>query len=424
LKLLIISYSFAPDLTPRAFRWNKIVEHLAAKGHQIDVLCSGTPNIPYEIQQGTAVRVFRVKDWLLNASSRVTPGAGFASLKSDRASTFDFTGILRKFVRAIWRSIYWPDYSMGWVIPAMLVARKLSYSGNYDWVISVSHPFSGHVVGRAAVSNSPTSKWFVDVSDPYTDMPDPSPNNFLLYSHLNKSFENGVIEGANVISVTTKATMRLYQKNFPKSLGKIHVIPPLLSLPQMIEKDPSRDKGVFKFVYVGTLYKSLRSPKFLLKCFESMCKFLPEKCMELHFYGAVNDCHEDFENLGQSNVFVHGLVSREDVVIAMAGADVLVNIGNSAEAQLASKVIEYMSMGKPILNLVSIQCDASISVLANYASKLTIFCHEHKVSPFVVEKLKEFICKPPNIDPSALEQIRAMYSSDYVAGMYSSLLER
>jgi glycosyltransferase involved in cell wall biosynthesis len=204
-------------------------------------------------------------------------------------------------------------------------------------------------------------------------------------------------------------------------------MPPLLSLPKLIGTGLVGDEKTFRIVYVGTLYKSLRSPKFLLKCFELVRKLLPEQRMELHFYGSVNDCHEDFvniENSSNSNVFVHGMVSRQDVVIAMTGANVLVNIGNDGEAQLASKVIEYMSMGKPILNLVSINCDASISVLAPYSAKLTISRGDGKVKPCAVEALKKFICKPPNIDPREVAQARTMYSSDCVAGMYSSILEK
>jgi hypothetical protein len=127
LKLLIISYSYAPDLTPRAFRWEKIVEHLATKGHQIDILCSGEPSATNEIHTEKAVRIYKVRDWLLNASSRVTPGAGVARPKSKGVWPIGIAGFIRKVVRAIWRSTYWPDYAMGWVIPAILVARRLSY---------------------------------------------------------------------------------------------------------------------------------------------------------------------------------------------------------------------------------------------------------------------------------------------------------
>jgi hypothetical protein len=50
----------------------------------------------------------------------------------------------------------------------------------------------------------------------------------------------------------------------------------------------------------------------------------------------------------------------------MKDVDVLVNIGNDSAAQLASKVIEYLALGKPVLNLVSIDRDASVAELADY----------------------------------------------------------
>ena len=76
MKLLIVTYSYSPDLTPRAFRWSAVAAQLARRGHQVHVLCSGVSKEGISVEPDNVVQVFRVKDWLLNASARVAPDAG------------------------------------------------------------------------------------------------------------------------------------------------------------------------------------------------------------------------------------------------------------------------------------------------------------------------------------------------------------
>jgi hypothetical protein len=147
----------------------------------------------------------------------------------------------------------------------------------------------------------------------------------------------------------------------------------------------------------------------------------------LHFYGSVNDCGDDFlmvPDMLNCSVLIHGLVSRHKVAQAMIGADVLVNIGNDSEAQLASKVIEYMAVGKPILNLVSIARDASISALADYPSTLTVFRSGSEPSFDVIKALGDFVLNPHPVDDLYIDLIRSQFSEDHVAGIYASILEQ
>jgi glycosyltransferase involved in cell wall biosynthesis len=425
MKLLIITYSYTPDLTPRAFRWSAVAERLAQKGHTVHVLCAaGSSSHDGRSEDGVAVH--RVKDWLLNASSRVTPGAGAVAIAPRSAVGGLLYATLRKLVRAVWRAVYWPDYACGWVIPAARTARSLCETNNYDWIISVSHPFSGHVVGMLAKAQTPQSKWFVDISDPYCLMREPSPNNRLFYAWISRAIEGRVIAGADAISVTTESTHRLYESEFPASIGKMHVIPPLLSISGLDRPSTRQVDGVIRLVFVGTLYRRLRSPKHLLACVSALKTMLPQLRLELHFYGAVNDCGDDLASCPEvirSCLFVHGMVCRENVVQAMIDADVLVNIGNDSESQLASKVIEYMAVGKPILNLVSIARDVSIGALADYPSTLTILRSGSEPDLEVIKALRDFVLNPCRVDHRVTDLVRSQFSEDRIAGIYGSILE-
>lgn len=424
VKLLIITYSFTPDLTPRAFRWSAVAAQLVQRGHQVHVLCAAFPGADVATDSD-GVTVYRVRDWLLDASARVTSGAGKARSPEAGGSAY-LRGVLRKAIRAIWRAAHWPDYACGWIIPATRVAHALCKKHEYDWIISVSHPFTGHVIGMLAKRSSPKSRWLVDISDPYSDMKEPSPNNNQIYSQLNRIVEDRVVVGAEAISVTTYSTRTLYEASFPATMGKVVVIPPLLSLPRLFPRSNRPGDGTIRLVFVGTLYKKLRSPKFLLACISALSQTLPERRLELHFYGTINDCESDLSSLPESMkslVLVHGLVSRERVAQAMIDADVLVNIGNDSESQLASKVIEYMAVGKPILNLVSVGRDAAADVLAGYPAALTIAKRSEIPSLDVVNEIRSFVLEPPQVHQSHIDTILQRYSEEYVSGLYEWILK-
>lgn len=423
MKLLIITHSYTPDLTPRAFRWSAVAAQLVARGHEVHVLCASAPG---KIEADDGVTVHRVRDWLLNASGRVAAGAKIPSTaRARRGVGTILRGALHKVVRALWRGLYWPDYACGWVIPGARAARSLCAKNRYDWIVSVSHPFTGHLIALLARPAAPSVCWFVDIGDPFSLMKEPSPNNHRLYRWINQGVEARVLAAADVISVTTLATQRLYESNFAMPSGKVRVVPPLLSLPKGRPSSWTADDVTLKFVFVGTLYRRLRSPRFLLACYAALQSALPERCMELHFYGAMNDCADELGAISgetAKTIFSHGLVSRTEVLQAMTDASVLVNIGNDSEAQLASKVIEYMAVGKPIINLTSLSADASLIALADYPAVLNLRSQMDTPSAACIENLRNFVLALPVVPADAVEAVRLRYSAEHVAGIYENLL--
>ncbi|KAF0147160.1 MAG: hypothetical protein FD187_3023, partial [bacterium] len=336
---------------------------------------------------------------------------------------------LRGGVRALWRALYWPDFACGWVIPATRAARALAAEKRFDWIVSVSHPFTGHLVGLLSDAHARGTRWFVDIGDPFHLMHEPSPNNHRLYGWLNRAVEARVVAGADALSVTTASTQQLYAAHFGLPAERIDVIPPLLSLPPAPPPTPRTGDEPLRLVFVGTLYRRLRSPRFLLACLaalqEALSESHPHRRVELHFYGTLNDCADEFAACPpavRDALVTHGMVGRAEVLQAMVDADVLVNIGNDSEAQLASKVIEYMAVGKPILNLVSFARDTSVAALAAYPAALTL-ARDAGLSPATVAALREFVLAPPAVPPAVAAAVRERYSAAQVACHYESIFD-
>lgn len=422
MKILVITYCFPPDLNPRAFRWGAVAEALRRQGHVVDVVCA-SGHAGAETQDG--VGVHRVPDWLSAVKPQEPQGTQATATQIPRGAPAALKQRLREPLRQLWRLLRWPDYAMGWVIPAVRAARRLLRNERYDWVITVSHPFTGHWVGMLALKGPAGPRWLVDIGDPFHLMPDPAPNNQTLYGRLNRWVEARLLARADAVSVTTDTTRALYEAHFPAAVSKIRVIPPLLSLPRLPEPVAPRSDGIIRLVFAGTLYRNLRSPKFLIACLEGLIAAAPALPLELHFYGAVNDCGPDLGACSvqaKARIHIHGLVGREVAARAMAEADVLVNIGNKSESQLASKVVEYMTSGRPILNLTSIDLDTSGEALGDYPT-LTIRESSAGPEPQVVDQLLEFVRNPPIVAPEYAERVRESFSTGRIAGMYESVIQ-
>ncbi|WP_332748224.1 glycosyltransferase [Hydrogenophaga sp.] len=424
MKILIITYSYTPDLTPRAFRWSALATQMVRLGHEVHVLCSARAN-GETVMQGDGVHVHRVPDWLLNASRRVTPTIASTAQPPQSTRLHRLKATLRKVARAFWRTTYWPDYACGWIIPATKAADGLCANHTFDWIVSVSHPFTGHVVGKRIQKHSGDAKWLVDISDPFHLMPEPAPNNRWLYATLNRRVEGRILEEADVICVTTESTRQMYLTNFAVPPAKIHVAPPLLSLPSLSLGESRSARHVLRLVFVGTLYRKLRNPAYMLTCFEALISTIHDRKLELHIYGAVNDCAETLAGcsaLVKDSLFVHGLVDRSTVHAAMQDADILINIGNDSATQLASKVIEYMAVGRPILNLISIDEDTSVQALRLYPATLTLKRIAHAPSQEELARLRAFALNPPRVSSDHTEMVRAQFSVEHVTSLYMAML--
>ena len=104
--------------------------------------------------------------------------------------------------------------------------------------------------------------------------------------------------------------------------------------------------------YFGVLTKGVRSPSQVLK-------FLQQTDFELHWY-TNSDSREmikqnkiDFNR----NKFFDMVTRNEALEKMLTSLHCLLSIGNLNPAQLPSKVIEYISTGKPVLHFVEIKDD-------------------------------------------------------------------
>ncbi len=439
MRILLICYSFPPAATPRAIRFGALAEFWASQGHQVDVICGWKPGQKRrEIRD--SLRVFRVggnlserlRRWLRRSEIGSQPAISSleetATPANRRHRTLNWQRPVRVCHDLTWKQLYWPDSNRLWLRPAVRAARERLDSQTYDAVISVSLPFTSHLVANRVHNEMRGATWIVDSGDPFSFLDRCRPNNWRLYHRRNVAWERKVFEAAAAVSVTCEQTAVKYRESFPEIAGKIHVIPPMTVIdaePQAEPRQVTDNDRPLRLVYTGTLYREIRNPSFLFALFAELIKSTPGRRLELHLYGLVHDCAdivEDYRRKFAGQLYVHGPVSPREARRAMRQADVLINLGNSTSYQLPSKVVDYVATGTPILNLVPIEDDSSARFLKSYPRGLTIRESGTQVSEDQLQRVERFIDSPPTIGRDELAEWIAPFSIERVSGDYLKLI--
>lgn len=427
MNILIVTHSYAPDPRPRAFRWTAIAQAWAARGFRVDVVTTGRRGGEAHDQR-SGVYVHRVGEHLMGRLTQQSSNAKTVGTADDTAMA-----CLRRGVRLIakilhdytWKNIYWPDYACPWYRPALREAKRLCGSRNYDGVITVSHPFTGHLVGLGLKKALPELRWVVDIGDPFSiDTTVPS-NNHRLYRRLNRRAEAAVLNKCDAISVTVEGCRKIFMDDFAIGPDKIRVIPPLLSLATETEEGsaPFEKNGFIDLVYLGVLYASIRRPDAVLALFAALHTQL--KNSRLHFIGDIQGCDDEFAQYPDLNgkfIFRHEPVARSRVAAILSSSEALINIGNDTSHQLPSKLVEYVAAGRPILNVVAQETDTSVDFLKNYARALTIICPDNSPTDTQIKQVVAFLTDTPEISKACLDNIVGNFRLGPISAAYEDLI--
>lgn len=241
--------------------------------------------------------------------------------------------------------------------------KKIIKDESVDALICVIAPADDLYIVSKANLNIPT---IVYQLDPFYNVND------VVNSRLKKNFIK-IVSGERIKHIfTTDLLYEEYRQNkeFSEVLKKFSVVQfPKLKKPESITANIGEHSKT-TLLYAGSLYRTIRSPEILAK----LCKSLPEKA-EIVFCGGC-DNQEDVELLKKAGVVCKGYLSQAELSEEYKKADILVNIGNLVKNQLGSKLIDYIAIGKPILNISQIVNCPTVKVLDNYNLKLSLFADE------------------------------------------------
>ena len=203
------------------------------------------------------------------------------------------------------------------------------------------------------------------------------------------------------------------------------VIP--LEFPNLIQPPNGKDrfsefgKEWIHCAYVGQLYpESVRGPRHLFTLFRELEKY----GIMLHVIGNSAAQAKQYESSLSKNIILHGRVSPKEAKAYMMSADILVNMGNTIPNMLPSKTIDYISCGKPILNLCKIPSCPTIPYMEKYGNALTIM-EKDTAKTDVINRIVAF-CKEKNGYSMSFAEVKELFfecTPEHVAGVIHKTLQ-
>jgi hypothetical protein len=320
-KILIVSRSFYPEISPRSHRTTELAKEFARRGHEVTVLTpKKADHVDFEKMHRLTIKDLGKKL--------------FSGININRKNKF--TSL---FFRAMRRGLNlffeYPD--IGFMFQ---VAKKLKNESGYDLLISIAAPHSIHWgVSRIWKRNSIIAKtWVADCGDPYM-MATGDTFSKLFYF---KVFEKSFCKKADYITVPVEEAKSAY---YPEFLEKIEVIPQGFKFPVIKTSDKQVNNSIITFAYSGTIipYKNFAIPFLnLLNEYKKPFIFLVFTKNKDFYYKYMNQEAID-------KYKISSYISRTELINSLLKVDFLVYFPYKKQSQKPLKLIDYHFTGKPIL---------------------------------------------------------------------------
>lgn len=435
MRLLVLVWAFPPKSSTSGIRAAALANHWVRLGYEVDVVTSWSPGLEEEEVLGR-LRIFRVGGWIERRRAIMRNGPVVAHDPGVSAPRARGLALGHRLLRAVydmcWRTVYWPDHACLWISAAREKSLELSRMGNYDGVISISFPFSSHLVALGVKRRHPDLPWIMDALDPFSLSEASTPNNRLLYHRLNRRTERFAFRRATAVVVNSEFAATRYRNVFPESKDKIRVLPTTAPEWSLMDAESANDlifnaEKKIRLTFTGALYSDIRNPEFLLSVFDRLLGTRIGQHLELHFFGNVSDCGRYFQRYASSlgsRIIVHGQVAHATAIRAMLQSDILVNLGNTVPYQLPSKVVEYATTGKPVLNIVRGESDSSLAFFRSYPAALSLLEQAASLTPEAIEDVVRFIETSQSVDKDVLNKWLQPYRVESVCTAFEQYISQ
>lgn len=242
------------------------------------------------------------------------------------------------------------------------VCKKINCS-QYDAIISFSSPFLSHCCASEIVKKG-SIPWMAVYFDPFFS------NSTLnkKYASKRKRQEEEVISQAEKVLMTFPTNEDYIKRGiaFAKKIRR-------MEMPGIHQRVEENDKIIkherCKCCYFGSLYYDIRNPQKEIRIFSA----LHQSGIDMTFVGGLyGGRKEDFFS-NDAQVEYLGQISNEETIQKYRETDILINIGNTVTNQMPSKIFEYISTGKPIINFYKSKECPTLEYMKRYPLAMNIF---------------------------------------------------
>lgn len=395
MNILITSYYYYPELTPRAFRTHELVKEFLRCGHDVTLFLPKKQCYQTHVEQQHRLRIIYVNE--INGLQKRKKGSCIDINKdvpgpNNRTAGISFFRMLKNIMPEKtkqqikdfreWKAKYfYPLHKKAFIRPLSNALAKEQET--YDFIISIGLPVEVHVgTAMGIMKNKKLRKipvTIADYGDPFS-RGNIFPGYQLVDFFIAKVFRH--------ITVPTEIAVSAYTRF--KHKKKIHVIPQGFNLSdyEVVGYTPN---DVPTFAYAGCFYLDIRNPALLfdyLKTIEKPFKFVIYTIRESSDTNKI--IHKYKPDFGDKLQIVYN-TPRKRLIKMLSKMDFLINIKNSTQNQLPSKLIDYAIAGRPILSISPTNFDQSVFeqfIKGNYENQKIIELGQHDIKVLTKSFLK------------------------------------
>jgi len=250
---------------------------------------------------------------------------------------------------------------------------KLDEMENIDIIIPASMPFETVVSANNYKIKNAETLLVPYLFDPYVENENLFYNIVLkkIKSKSAKKLESVIVKNADKI-ILLNHLKNYFEKNYADYERKFEFVEHPLLIPNIIINKEKKPGEKVNFVYTGSFYKKIRSPKKLIRVFKLVTAELKSSKLNIYSFGDCEKILKQETGENEYNIDLNGTVSLNESQLKMKEADFLIAVGNTTSSQSPSKIFEYMSFGKPIIYFLNNSKDSNLTVLSKYPLSLVI----------------------------------------------------
>jgi len=346
--VVFILGDFLQNSSANAICVKKIVDQLVLEGYKISIVCKDQI-----IGKSTTLESNGIKVHYLSILRNRFWNAATKKKETTESITMSFFCVIILFIlRVIYRvySVFmWPSAEKWFINRTLKKLKEIGVDEKIDCIITVSMPYESHLAGYKYKRKKKEVKWITYTLDSFVHSP--TLQKHFIFKHLkekiNRTSEQRVFErsDANFLSSSLKDSVIMSDKENPSKYSWISF--PLLSEYNALTSVVHFETTKINIVYAGSFYKEIRNPDYCLKIFS----MLNDDRILLHLFHR-GDCSDLVHrySLASKNIISYKSLPVEQVYEVENQADIFLNIGNNVGLFFPSKLVEYISFGKPIIN--------------------------------------------------------------------------
>ena len=421
---LVITYYWPPAGGPGVQRWLKFVKYFREFGVEPIVYVPENPSYPLVDENFTR----EVPDDITILKHPIKEPYEFAKLLSRKKTKDISSGIitkenpsaLEKLMLYVRGNYFIPDARVGWVKPSEKFLSEFLTKNSVDVLITTGPPHSVHLIGMA-LKESFGMQWIADFRDPWTTIHYHKSLRLTEASQKkHKKLEKDVLDGADVVVVTSPTTKKEFSK---VTETPIEVITNGYDVSEEIEVSLDRE---FSMAHIGSLLGG-RNPQILWKVLSEISREVEgfQSDLKLRFAGAISD--EVKASLMKFDLDKHaeflGYISHQEALKLQRKSQLLLLIeidSVATRAIIPGKLFEYLSAERPIIALGPEGSDIAPILSDTKAGGFFSYAEKERLKEHILKRYEQYKSGGLTVDSEGVEK----YSRKNLTGQMSDLIYR